>query len=285
MVVGSLALDRLERDGRMEHRLGGVATYGGLTAARLGCRVEAWSGMPSALVEEVQRRLVGVRFVGTDTAQPTRFVNREVAGGEREQACPTQARMLRAEDWPFDARARWDWIHLGPLHPRDLGLDVVRELRRRCGVLSLDVQGYTRRIAGDGAVLPEVAAELAEVLRLIDWLKASEAEWEAVAQRFAWSPAQAVERHGWTALLVSRGARGGTLHASGRSVDWRAEVPEHVALETGAGDVFTTSCITRTLQGDEAIEDALAFAAHIAGRHVAGAWLDLDSLRLSSWGE
>lgn len=280
LVVGSLAFDRLERDGLVEHRLGGVVTYGGLTAARLGCHVDIWSAMPSGAVDAVRQRLSGLHVMPSESTEATRFVNREYVGGERQQLCPTRARSLHWSDRPFAADAQWDWIHLGPLHPDDISAEVVHALRPRCRVMSLDLQGLTRSVEANGAVRAEVAEQVRDVLPGLDWVKASDAEWAQVADHLGLTAGLAVARFGWRGLLVSAGARGGVLHTPTGALPWLAEVPPHVVLETGAGDVFTTSFVGRLLQTGEDVAAAMSFAAYVAGRHVAGEWLDLTGLQI-----
>ncbi len=289
LVVGSVAFDRLERGSWRERRLGGAVTYGGLTAAKLGCRVEAWSAMPAAFAALAQPRLAPLVLYATASAEPTRFVNREVPGAEREQLCPSRARPLRPEDLPFAAQARWDWIHLGPLHGEDLDVSLTSTLRRRSAILSLDLQGYTRRVDAGGSIVAEVMPDLDSRLEAVDWVKASEAEWDLVGAALGMEPSRAITHFGWRGLLVTGGAAGGVLHLPGRTIAWRAEVAGEVVLETGAGDVFTAAFVAAWLEAERhalerasepSIDVALHRAATIAGLHVAGRWLDLDALAL-----
>lgn len=291
LVAGSIAMDRLERSGTVIHRLGGVAVYGGLTAAHLGGHVDAWSALPSDWRDRVRQRLEPVALHVTASPTATRFVNRETPGRERRQCCPSRARTLQAADLPFPASYRWDWVHLGPLHPDDLAADVAPVLRRRCSVLTLDLQGFSRHIMTDGAVEPATAADFEDRLLGLDWLKASEAEWALAESALHLSPAQAVHRFGWRGLLISAGDRGGVLHTEAGAISWVAARAARVALETGAGDVFTASFVTSLLKNREATSNApreaelaasLRLAATIAARHVAGEWLDLDGLQLAT---
>jgi sugar/nucleoside kinase (ribokinase family) len=290
LVVGSIALDRLERGRSIVRRLGGAVTYSGLTALRLGCSVDAWTAMPAASAAVARRLLTPINLHVSPSAEPTRFVNREIPGHEREQLCPSQADRLRWEARVFPADARWDWVHLGPLHAEDLDAAVTSPLRQHCRVLSLDLQGYTRRIAADGSVAAEVVADMARRLEAVDWVKASEAEWELVAAALGLGADDACARFGWRGLLVTGGAAGGVAHVGGEAISWDAHKVDEVALETGAGDVFLASFVARMIErGDlEAAQplsgtcrDALDHAADVAARHVAGRWLDLATLALT----
>lgn len=289
LVVGSVAFDRLERDDRSERRLGGVVTYGGLTAARLGCAVEAWSALPASRAAVVRQLLAPIALHLSPSAAPTRFLNRERAGHERDQRCPTQARTLAWVDRPFAADAAWDWVHLGPLHGADLAADLGARLRPHCRVLSVDLQGYARRISADGAVVAEVVADIDRRLAGVDWVKASDAEWAQVAAALGLDAAAARARFGWQGLLVTRGAAGGTAHLACGEIGWSAAPVESVALETGAGDVFVTALVAGLITAGadaaagpqpEVFREVLAEAARIAARHVAGDWLDLAALAL-----
>ena len=285
LVVGSIALDRLERGTRVDRRLGGAVTYGGLTAARLGVRVEAWSAMPEAWHAVARRLLAPVTLHLTPSQQPTLFLNRERAGSEREQFCTDRARCLRWQDAPFGADEHWDWVHFGPLHEADLAADLVTPLVARCRVSSLDLQGYARAVdPANGAIVARVADDLGARLVGLDWVKASDAEWDLVGAALGMSPAEAMLAFGWKGLLVTRGERGGTLHTRRGETSWRAAPAGDVVLETGAGDVFVAAFVARLISGgdvgDDRCRDALADAAGIAAEHVSGRWLDLDALAL-----
>jgi len=288
-VVGSVALDRLERDGRVEHRLGGVVTYGGLTAAQLGCAVTAWSAMPPRWAEVARARLLPVALCATAAEEPTRFVNRERPGSEREQRCPSQARPLCWADRPFGDHESWDWVHLGPLHAADLDAGLATPLRARCRMSSLDLQGYTRSVDANHAIVAHIPADLAARLTGLDWVKASEGEWALASAALRVSPAEALQRFAWRGLLVTSGERGGVLYTDAGAMPWLAAPAEVIALETGAGDVFITSFLARMMElgetdgrspGSTACREALTHAAEIAARHVSGRWLDLEALAL-----
>lgn len=289
LVVGSIALDRLERGPRIARRLGGAVTYSGLTAQRLGCAVEAWTAMPASWADRARWLLAPIVLHVSPSAAPTRFVNREIPGREREQLCPSQADRLRWEERTFAVDARWDWIHLGPLHAGDLDVELTPLLRERCRVLSLDLQGYTRGIAADGRVASEVVGDVERRLEAVDWVKASEAEWESVSAALGLGADEACARFGWRGLLVTRGAAGGVAHVGGDAISWDAEQVDEVALETGAGDVFMASFVARLFElGDPdaagspagRCRAAIGHAARAAARHVAGDWLDLRTLAL-----
>lgn len=289
LVVGSIAFDRLVREGRVEHRLGGVAAYGGLTAARLGLSVDAWSALSPDGMTAATDRLAPIALYGTASPTCTHFVNEESPHAERRQRCPERATTLVASDTTLPNDATWEWIHLGPLHPDDLDVSIARSLRPRCRLLSLDLQGYTRRIDDDGRVELGAAPSLAIRLEGIDWVKASEAEWQLASDTLRMDAERAIRHFGWRGLLVSAGERGGVLYTEHDAIPWQAEPVPRVALETGAGDVFTASFLVRRIaQGElsgiprsrETYGDALRFAAGIAARHVAGEWLDLQALSL-----
>lgn len=289
LVVGSIAFDRLVREGRVEHRLGGVAAYGGLTAARLGLSVDAWTALSPEGMATAKARLAPLALFGTASPTCTHFVNEESPHAERRQRCPERATTLVAASAALPDTATWEWIHLGPLHPDDVDRSIAESLRPRCRLLSLDLQGYTRSIADDGRVGLAAAPSLAARLEGIDWVKASEAEWQLATAALRMDAAGAIRHFGWRGLLVSAGERGGVLHTEHEAIPWQAEPVPRVALETGAGDVFTAAFLVhRIAHGElsgtsgnrESFGHALRFAAAIAARHVAGEWLDLRALAL-----
>ena len=69
-------------------------------------------------------------------------------------------------------------FHLGTLTADDFSLDVIKELSAR-GLVSVDVQGYLRRINGE-QVVPVDYEEKREAMKYISILKANEMEMEVL---------------------------------------------------------------------------------------------------------
>lgn len=269
LFAGSLALDRLEREGRVARAWGGAVVYGGCTAADAGFSVRVWTAAPAGTGAEAARAFPELDWAVVDAPRATRFTNRERPGGEREQRCPSRAPALEADALPPGGER---WVHLGPLHPDDLRLGAARALRARTACLTLDVQGLTRRVDADGGVGEGLAPDLEDWLALPDWVKASVGEWEALRRGLGLAdPPGALRRFGWRGLLLTAGREGGVAWWPDRPpVSWRAAPAPRVRSETGAGDVFCARFTAARLADPQAgPERWLAVAAATAAAHVA----------------
>jgi hypothetical protein len=268
LFAGSLALDRLERDGRVALAWGGAVVYGGCTATDAGCRVRVWTAAPALTGAEAARAFPELDWAIVDAPRATRFTNRELPGGEREQGCPSRAPALERSSLPAGGER---WVHLGPLHPDDIRLDAARALRARTACLTLDVQGLTRRMHADGRVGEGLAPRLEDWLALPDWVKASVGEWEALRRGLGLAdPPEALRRYGWSGLLLTAGREGGVAWLPDAPPrPWAAAPADRVRCETGAGDVFCARFTAARLAAPEAGADRwLAEAAATAAAHV-----------------
>jgi len=197
---------------------GGVPIYAGLALCALGLRVE----VRTRLASRDAALLAGLRAAGADieirpARATTQFENLYSGGdlGTRRQRVQAQAGPFAIADLRgLRARA----VHLGPLLPDDLPLAVLRALRSRATLISLDVQGYARRLV-DGAVRSADWPDKRAGLACIDILKADAEEAEALTgQRDPGRAARALAALGPREVLVTLGAAGSLLLAQGRCI-------------------------------------------------------------------
>lgn len=291
-VLGSVAFDRLERDDRISHRLGGATTYSGLTAAKLG-----WKVWLSACVPENRRHSLMVleQYAHTrwfPSVHPTLFVNREQAGAERVQQLQSVSEPFRTKYWktlveslePGDHPRQpvMDWVHLGPLFDGDFQEGLSAAVREHAAFISADLQGWLR--AGEcGSVKAALSPAIWNDLYFIDILKASEAEWKHWQTHSTFSPEQMFDKFPLRAILVSRGEQGGVLYRPGEQLPWQAVPAGSSVLETGAGDVFCAAFVDQYLHRSafcsrslslRELAAALRGAASVASLHVSGKWLE-----------
>lgn len=288
-ILGSIAFDQLERSGNTAYRLGGVGTYAGLTAWKLGWTVSLLAHVPQADWVWLKALDQMGPHHWLPSAHRTVFVNRELGEGGREQRLLSRSDALQPASlrrW-LEPAAPLAWIHLGPLFPGDFGPGLVQAARSLTRVLSADLQGWVRGIGPDHRVYPAWSPEHTVDLAELDWVKGSEEEWDVVERHTGHSPESALTHYGWKGLLITAGARGGRLILPGRELRWQAVLPRSVALETGAGDVFMAGFMIEILalehgpgqQNLSSVQQALDSAAELASRHISGDWLDTDLLQ------
>lgn len=271
LMLGSLSLDRLERNGKVHEAFGGAVCYSGLAAARSGLDVESVALLPADHHQALRQAHPQLRWHVYDAPRATRFSNVETDGQERKQRCTAMAPPLNAAQLPDGA---WDWAHCGPLHPRDIDMAVLPALRRQAKTISLDVQGLLRHIHADGTVLLHAAAmpldALDTWLHAADWIKASAREWAVLEELFGVAAEAACARWKLQGLLCTRGREGGTLYTPDGHYDWTPQPAVVHGLETGAGDAFLAAFMAhRLLNPSAGLSAALQAAASQTAQMIA----------------
>lgn len=268
-VIGHVTRDRLAEPAG-EERAGGTATYCALALSRLGADVGVLTRLAPADEDEllVEHREAGVQLICAPSAKTTEFENRysPQSPDRREQQVGAVALPFVPDDLDgIEAQL----VHLGPLTADDMSVDFL-DAAARTGRVSLDVQGFVRRIVRGRVELedwPEKRAGLARVKVLkADADEAcvltGERDPERAARRLAgWGPAE---------VLVTLASQGSVIFADGASHRIPAiETPKPVD-PTGCGDTYTAAYLDARLRG-EGVVDAARYAAAAAAlklRHV-----------------
>jgi sugar/nucleoside kinase (ribokinase family) len=259
LVVGHVTRDEL--DGGV--RLGGAASYAALAAASLGYETALVTVAPpdDPLLEPL-RRAPGLKVHCVPSDVMTTFAL-DYAGPRRQLWLRRRARALTLADIPIEWR-RPKVVYVGAV-AGECDTAIVEGLRPPfCGA---GLQGWLRRIAGDGRVEPARLAEAPEVRAppALDVAIVSEEDHpdaEGVVRGFLESTGTAA---------VTRGARGATVWTAQQRLD----VPAAAAREvdpTGAGDVFGV-VLTLELAYGKPLAVAGRAAAAAAARVVEGAGL------------
>lgn len=150
-------------------------------------------------------------------------------------------------------------IHLGSLLADDFSLEVIKHLSRK-GLLSVDVQGFLRKVENE-AVLPVDWTEKREALKYIHILKANEAEMEVLTG--CTEPHEAallIADWGVKEVLLTLGDKGSLIYAKGQFY----EIPAYPALNivdaTGCGDTYMVGYLYKRNRG-ASYQEAGCFAA------------------------
>jgi len=269
LIVGSVTIDRIVENRRTSERLGGVATYGGITFRRLGVGTAAVTNVAEAdrgILDALARE--GVDVHAGDSIRTTRFVN-ESRGDFREQLMPESAGPVTADQIrPFLERVRH--FHAGPLHPDDIDPQAMALMAESKKLVSLDVQGYLR---GDdnGRIVPAVSPGLEGALRAAHIIKADEGEFTLMLDHCRESLPGFLQRFRVDEAVITRGSRGASVWTrSGDGVHFRAEPVRRPVSTVGAGDVFFAAYLAAHVYRKLDIDLAARFAAGVAARQVAG---------------
>ncbi len=175
--IGNYTKDVIVSPAGVRHVDGGAVNYAAHTAARLGLRV----GVVTRLAEEDRRVVVrlekeGVACRATYTPAST-CVRLEYPGRDpdvRTLYVTSTAGPITLEEV---ASLRAQAAVVGTTYRGEVGLEVIRALRRAVSQLACDAQGFVR-VLRDQALVYEPWGEMRSVLSLVDIFKADRSEAE-----------------------------------------------------------------------------------------------------------
>ena len=288
VVIGSVTVDRQFKRGRfIGQRLGGVPTYAGATFVRAGLSCTAVANIGGAYRDPALQVLdrLGVRLLAGASPGMTVFSNFISSDGERRQELAATAPCISSELLPPDLLGLASIIHVGPVHPNDVCVEVLRTLRGCRATVSLDIQGYVRS-GSLGAVTARVSSDLSLALAAAAIVKGTEDELGLILDDQGLDHRGLMKRFGIRELIITRGRRGGTvLAASGRAWPYAAlPTGGEESDSTGAGDVFMAMYVSARLIRGHGVSEACEEAAMLAGRQVSGGFLTQADLEIGQRG-
>ncbi len=243
LAIGHIARD-VSPDG---YRLGGAATFGALTALRLGLRPGIVTSFAPGL--DANPTTLGIPLHVVPSTKTTTFHN-TYPQGIRIQHLRGVASPITPPDVPREWRSA-PMVLLGPI-AGEVSFDLARWFPRSLVVAS--IQGWQRRWDSDGRVVPRYW-DGQEVLPYVDAAVVSIQDVEDCSLIAAWAEIAPL-------LIVTRGAEGASMHTQG---EWH-EIEAFPAVEvdpTGAGDVFAAAYLVRLHETAEPLE-AARFASCVA---------------------
>lgn len=149
--------------------------------------------------------------------------------------------------------------HLGALLADDFSPEIVEYLSTK-GLISIDVQGYLRRVINQ-QVYPIDWKRKKEVLKYTDIIKVNEHEMDVITGTD--NPEEAAKRlaqWGVKEVVVTLGSYGSLIYAKGRFYKIPAYMPNEVVDATGCGDTYSTGYLYSRMQG-ASYKEAGKFAA------------------------
>jgi len=279
LVVGSATIDTNVLPSGTIRKIGGVVTYAGLALRQFG--IDAHVVTNAARVDDGvldPLRGEGITVFRGDSPSTTRFTN-HIDGDERWQEMPSAAEPIGAGQFT-SLPARYDHIHLGPLHPGDISVEALHAMGHCGPSVSVDIQGFVRRVV-DGRVCPGVSMVVRDALHVSDIVKADPDELSALLAVLGMDAAELMREFALRELVVTQGRRGGyVLDRTGAPYPYAAVEVDRIDDPTGAGDVFMADYLAARLKECLSIPVACRKAAEVAARHVGGAFLSKGALSL-----
>lgn len=257
VTVGHFALDTIlsPRISRPRTTLGGPPTYVSVAAAKLGAGVSVVSKVGADFPKEYVEwlRVSGVDLSGlkrVQGAKTTRFALEYGGSWERKLVLEERAPSIMVADVPLGLRAKT--VHIAPI-AGEVARGVALRLRRVCGVLSLDPQGFVRRFSENGKATLKKWND-GDVLSKVDVFKSTVRELEAMTGEMQVRKAVLeIVGCGVKVVIVTRGLRGSTLYCEGDFLDIPAYESRVVVDPTGAGDSFIGGFLAECMRSRDAV--------------------------------
>ena len=158
--------------------------------------------------------------------------------------------------------------HLGTLLADDFELDTIKSLAKR-GIVSVDVQGYLRKVEGEDVVHVDYDKKR-EAMPYISILKANEKEMEVLTgQSEPRAAARILADWGCKEVLLTLGDKGSLIFTEGVFYDIPAVPATEVVDTTGCGDTYMAGYLYKRSKG-ASYEEAGCFAAAMCTIKLAG---------------
>lgn len=173
----------------------------------------------------------------------------------------TQRVLAKADPFTIDnlSGAESDIFHLGTLLADDFSLDVIKYLSEK-GIVSVDVQGYLRKVEGEKVVAVDYDEKLA-ALPYIGILKANEMEMETLTGTSnPHEAARILAEWGVKEVVLTLGDKGSLIYADGIFHEIPAFPAKDVVDATGCGDTYMAGYLYKRSRG-ASCDEAGAFAA------------------------
>lgn len=149
--------------------------------------------------------------------------------------------------------------HLGALLADDFSQEIVEYLSHK-GLISIDVQGYLRRVI-DQEVYPIDWKDKKKILQYTDIIKVNEQEMDVVTGTD--NPIEAAKllaKWGVKEVVITLGSYGSLVYAHGHFYKIPAYQPKEIVDATGCGDTYSTGYLYSRMQG-ASYKEAGEFAA------------------------
>lgn len=251
-IVGHLVLDHIFVEG-MPYipTVGGVPTYAGLAAAKMGSKVKVVSKVGESLPEERLRWLAnqGLDLSGVRRLKGVRTTSFEIRydGNEREMRLLEKGEPITPGDVPPAIDV--DGILLGPV-ASEIPLETVELLSGLAPCLSLDPQGFLRRFGDDSTVSESKGFDL-RILRFVKILKATRKELSLLTGYDDPHTACEFLRTQGPEVVIATGGSSDTILTGNDETIEVPSWPSRVVDPTGAGDAFLGAFLAEYLNGGE----------------------------------
>lgn len=243
VVVGHLSRDLIITPEQTREALGGGPAYAmicpSLGALGTGIVTRVGSDFEQSYIDMLKNSnldLSGFRTAGKKT---TRFVNEYDTNGKRTQRVESVAPEIRSADLlPNHLQA--NIIHFTPIL-NEVHHTCIESARSYGALVSLDVQGFTRKLDGE-LVVEQKWEQASQVLRNVDVVKCNTDELRLIFEmESVLSAVTHILSLGPRIIVVTKDRAGSTIYTRNSQIDIPLVLAERQIDTTGCGDVFIIS--------------------------------------------
>jgi len=253
LVIGNITKDIIRIKGEERHDFGGNASYSSITAVKLGCKTHVLSRGNNELVKWIttlRNHRINVEL--QKSKDVTCFVN-DYTEDKRKQSVLSDAGKIK-----YKSFGKIDVIFLGPVF-NEITLECLKKARKDCKILSLDAQGFVRRLK-EREVVKKFWDEREEFLKYVDLLKVGIDEISSVSKESDYKKVcEELRSLGVKVVELTLGENGSII--AGEEIHRIPAYKTTLVDKTGSGDVFATAFAIKYLESKDELESGLFASA------------------------
>jgi len=248
LVIGNITKDLIKTKS-IERNLFGGASFAGLIALKLGYKSSILTKGNYKLKEWISYlEKKGIQVLLQEDEHTASFVN-DYSFIDRKQSLLEFTNKI-----VFNIQEEFDVIHLNPVY-QEIDLDLVKNARKNCKYLSLDVQGLVRQQEGK-KIQGSFWIERKNWLKYLDFLKVGKNEVSLISQLKTYKKiCEELKSFGVKTIALTFGREGSIIYDN--ELHKIPAFKTNTIDETGAGDVFGSSFAIRHYEKGNIIDAAL----------------------------
>lgn len=264
--IGHITSDKVVTSRSVVYMPGGTAYYFSCAMSRLGVSYLLLTALGEKELSYADTlRNKGIEIQVQPSAQTVFFEN--IYGDNPDHRTQNVLEIADPFEMEYVKHINARIFHLGPLLADDFPADVVKSLAGK-GVISLDVQGYLRKVVEQQVYAAEWT-EKEQVLPYINILKADVAELTALTGiDNVLKGVKALADYGIGEIIITNASKGSMIWHKGKFYNIPAYMPDVVADTTGCGDTYMAGYLYKRAKG-AGVEEAGHFAAAMSGLKTA----------------
>lgn len=259
-VIGPVTKDMIVIGKNKKEQIGGTAFYSGIALANLGIKTKIFTKLSvkdKSLLSNMKHK--NIELFPYFCKSTTCFRNIYL-GDERQQFVDSISAPFSVKDVKGAGNCRF--VHLGPLTKGDIPLSVIKYLKSLGLTISLDVQGYLRRIRNKKISLMKWK-DKEKFLKYVDILKADKKEAKVLTGKDERLAAMTLAAMGPAEAIITDGEHGSLIYSQNRYYRIPAFSPGVTKDVTGCGDTYMAAYLAKRMQSSDLKECGL-FAARCA---------------------